>query len=251
MSKGIIFDIKELTVHDGPGVRTTVFFKGCPLRCRWCHNPEGWLPEPQTMKTAGGEKICGEETTTADLAAKLKKNADIFLETGGGITVSGGEPLFQPEFLLELLERLKPVHTAVQTSGQGDSGVFEKVVESCGLVLFDLKQMSTELHKKQTGMGNELILRNLEILINSQKRFVARMPMIPGVNITEEHFRAAAQTLLPAKDRVSIEILPYNPFTGAKYPSIGLTYAPPFPLGKTDEYPTGIFDKAGLPYKIL
>jgi len=251
MSKGMIFDIKELTVHDGPGIRTTVFLKGCPLRCLWCHNPEGWSLKPQVMKADKHEKICGQELEAADLAAKLKKNEDIFRETGGGVTISGGEPLMQPDFLLDLLTRCKPMHTALQTSGYGDSVIFQKAVELSGLVLFDLKQMSSEIHRQYTGVGNEEILSNLEILKNSGKRFIVRMPMIPGVNITEGHYQAAADILAPVKDRVRIEILPYNPYAGAKYPSIGLTYKFPNIPDVTPNYPVQIFKDTGLRCKVL
>jgi len=246
MNQGIIFDIKEMTVHDGPGVRVTVFFKGCPLRCLWCHNPEGLLPQPQLMNGA----ICGEILTAAELATKVKKNADVLQELGGGVTISGGEPLMQPEFLLSLLQELAPMHRVLQTSGYGNEGVFVEVIKNCELVHFDLKQMSPRLHKKFTGVDNGLILRNLGHLKDSGKPFVVRLPMIPGVNVTRGHFAAVAQLLEGVRDRVSIEILPYNSLAGAKYPWVGMEYTYTLPT-EVEPYPTDIFDKAGVVYKVL
>jgi len=301
MSKGVIFDIRELTVHDGPGVRTTVFLKGCPLRCNWCHNPEGWKTEPELMIRQAGctecglckqgcnheeckpfdrctkicplnlVQICGKEMGAETLANQLKKNADIFEQTGGGVTVSGGEPLMQPEFLIELLQRLSskmpppkillskspqlqnlpPVHTAVETSGYGDKEFFKKVVKASDLLLFDVKHMDPRQHKYWTGVDNSLILENLNYLILSGKQFIARMPLIPGVNDTDDNFERMAQYLEPAKDRCVLEILPYNRLAGAKYESVSRDYTPKFRVDDNVFFDGKYFDRFGLKWRVL
>ena len=194
---GIIFDIKEFAVHDGPGIRTTVFFKGCPLRCRWCHNPEGLSFKPQLMyksaRCRGCNKcrkecdhedcrpfgrcihvcpenclqITGREATAEELAEELKKSADTLGSSFGGFTFSGGEPLAQPEFLLELIENLQGYHLCIETSGYADSKIFEDVINKLDFVIMDIKLADSALHKKYTGVGNELILENYKILKQS------------------------------------------------------------------------------------
>jgi len=281
MQAGVIFDIRELTVHDGPGVRTTVFLKGCPLRCNWCHNPEGLDPRPELMIRRAGctncglcrqgcgheecrpfdrcakicpqnlIQICGKEIDAKTLAATLKKNADIFEETGGGVTVSGGEPLLQPEFLTALLEELAPLHTAVETSGYGDADAFMRVVEIADLILFDIKHMDSDAHKRWTGVDNRLILQNLERLMSSGKRFTARMPLIPGVNDTEENFAAMASFLSGAKDRLTLEVLPYNRLAGAKHDSVSREYRPEFDVDAAVRFSGEEFDRRGIGWKVL
>ena len=281
MPDGVIFDIRELTVHDGPGVRTTVFLKGCPLRCNWCHNPEGLSPRPELMIRKAGctncglcrqgcdheecrpfdrcakicpqnlIQICGKEIGAETLADMLKKSTDIFEETGGGVTVSGGEPLLQPEFLVEFLRRLAPLHTAVETSGYGDADVFMRVVETADLILFDIKHMDSGMHKRWTGVDNHLILENLERLMSCGKRFVARMPLIPGVNDTEENFAEMAGFLSRAKERLILEVLPYNRLAGAKYDSVSREYSPRFDVDAAVRFRGEEFDKRGIKWKVL
>ena len=242
MSTGVIFDIKEMTVHDGPGVRVTVFFQGCPLRCLWCHNPEGLSIAPPIW-----------QITAKELAQLVKKNAEMLQHLKGGVTISGGEPLMQPQFLLDTLEELSPLHRVLQTSGYGDEETFRQALKQCELVLFDLKQMSAEIHRQFTGKGNELILRNLEHLKASGKEFVIRLPMIPGVNVDELHFAGVVEKLSAVKDWARIEILPYNPMAGAKYSKAGMVYpfVPEHLEGEESRYPVQIFEEAGLSYRVL
>ena len=242
MSTGVIFDIKEMTVHDGPGVRVTIFFQGCPLRCLWCHNPEGLSIAPPIRRI-----------TAKELAQVVKKNAEMLQHLKGGVTISGGEPLMQPQFLLDTLEELSPLHRVLQTSGYGDEETFKQALKRCELVLFDLKQMSAEIHREFTGKGNELILRNLEHLKDSGKEFVIRLPMIPGVNINELHFMGVVKALSEVKEQVRIEILPYNPMAGAKYAKVGMEYrfVPEINENEELQYPVHIFDEAGLSYRVL
>ena len=251
MSKGVIFDIKELTIHDGPGVRITVFLKGCPLRCVWCHNPEGLSKKPQTMKGKDGvDRICGREIDSSVLVARIKKNEQMLQHLNGGVTISGGEPLMQPDFLLDTLKQLHPIHRVLQTSGYGEENSFIKAAENCELVHFDLKLISQELHERYTGKDNILILRNLENLKSLGCNFVARLVMINGANTDESNVLKIAELLEPVKGRVSLELLPYNPFSGAKYALIDKEYTFK-PKPEKQPYPVHIFEQAGLYYRIL
>jgi len=281
MSEGIIFDKKELSIHDGPGLRVTVFFKGCPLRCAWCHNPEGLLITRQTMKSNQGcndcgkckqscshsecegmslcSRICpnglirtiGEGVDSAKLAEQLKKYVPVFEQTGGGVTISGGEPLMQPLFLLDLLKYLESVHTVVQTSGYGDHSHFKKVVGAADLILFDIKLIDSAKHYEYTGVGNELIFQNLEALKTSGKFFTIRLPIIPGVNDTSEHIDGVTELIKDAKNRVSVEILPYNPLAGAKYASVGMTYKMRPDTTDVTNYYTDTLKREGIAVSVL
>jgi pyruvate formate lyase activating enzyme len=220
---GLVFDIREWTVHDGPGLRTTVFLKGCPLRCAWCHNPEGLSPEPQVMRGATGERVAGRRYTAAELAALLNRQAPL-LRDDGGITFSGGEPLMQAAFLAETIERLEDLHVTLDTSGYAPAEDFRLVAGRCDLVLFDLKLMDPEAHRRWTGVDNEPILRNLAELAGLGTPFVIRVPLVPGVTETTENLGAIARRVsaLPGPPRV--ELLPYNRAAGGKYAACGLEW---------------------------
>ncbi len=228
MSKGIIFSIEEFAINDGPGIRTTVFLKGCPLRCAWCHNPEGLSFAPQVMHSHEGDRICGEEYTAQTLAARLLKDREFFAMNDGGVTVTGGEPLAQPEFLIELLQLLEPVHRVIETSGYASDEVFQRVLPLVDLFLFDLKAMNPEIHKKYTGVDNTPILRNLATLCESGKPFIIRLPLIPGVNDTEEHMTLVREAIEGSRGLVRVEMLRYHKTAGAKYAMIDTHYDPPF-----------------------
>lgn len=249
MTTGTVFDIREFTVHDGPGTRVTVFLKGCPLHCRWCHNPEGLSPEPQLMirKSAcircsackakcthpdcmkfnrclhacplGLISVCGYRTNADALAKKLHGYTPFF-KSGGGITFSGGEPLMQPEFLYELLTKTRPLHRAVETSGYARAQVFEQIIEICDLVIMDLKLADRTAHKKYTGVYNDIILENLRRLQKSGREHIIRIPLIPSITDTEQNLCAAAKLVRDS----SVELLRYNGAAGAKYETIGKKY---------------------------
>lgn len=225
---GIIFSIEEFAINDGPGIRTTVFLKGCPLRCAWCHNPEGWRSEPEKMLKKGREELCGYRISAVDLSKRLSRDRDLFRESGGGVTFTGGEPLQQAPFLCEVMDDLEGIHKVVETSGYAPEEVFRSVLERADCMLFDIKLVDSALHRQYTGVGNEPILRNLKTLITSGKPFVARIPLIPGVNDTRENMEATASLLQGAAGLQRVELLRYNRVAGAKYPMVGLTYRPPF-----------------------
>ncbi len=247
---GTIFDIKEFSVHDGPGVRTTVFLKGCPLRCKWCHNPEGLLPYPQIMVkesqcihcnacyTPCTHEVCkpygrclvacpmglitlaGKEMDSAEVAAKVLKGKDFLRMSAGGVTISGGEPLMQPDFTIDLLKIMSELHRAIQTSGFADSEVFERVISNADYIMMDLKLIDSEKHRMYTGVDNKKILKNAEILKKSGKKHVFRVPLIPDITDTEENLRAISEVAGESE----VELLPYNAMAGAKYKSVGMEY---------------------------
>lgn len=221
---GLVFDIKEFAVHDGPGIRTTVFLKGCPLSCVWCHSPEGQSPAPQIMHTARGERIAGKTYTAQALATYLNNQAAILTANEGGVTFSGGEPLMQAPFIHDTLDLLEPVHRLLDTSGFAASRVFEALVTRFDLVYFDLKVMDPAAHRKYAGISNELILNNLQVLSRSGIPFVIRVPLIPTITDTTENLRAMAEYLHPLDGLVRVDLLPYNQLAGAKYAMLGLTY---------------------------
>ncbi len=232
---GVIFSIEEFAVNDGPGIRTTVFLKGCPLRCAWCHNPEGWSPHPQPLTKQGRTEICGYSISVDKLVAMLRRDEDIFRESGGGVTFTGGEPLVQADFLCNVLDRLSGIHRVVETSGHAPGKVFERVLEKVELMLFDVKLADGEMHKKYTGVDNRLIKANLKTLCESGKEFVARIPLIPGVNDSVENMQATAELLQGAKGLQRVELLRYHKTAGAKYPMVGIDYAPGFDEDRTPE----------------
>lgn len=225
---GIIFSIEEFAVNDGPGIRTTVFLKGCPLRCMWCHNPEGQSPKPQPLTKQGRTEMCGYSIDAESLATRIKRDEDIFRDSNGGVTFTGGEPLVQAQFLCDVMDRLDGIHKAVETCGHASTEVFQRVLDRVDFVLFDIKIADSDLHKRYTGVGNELIKANLKRLCESGKPFVARVPLIPGVNDTLENMEATANLLQGAKGLQRVELLRYHKTAGAKYPMIGLEYKPDF-----------------------
>lgn len=230
MEKGTVFSIEEFAVHDGPGIRTTVFLKGCPLRCAWCHNPEGISPEPQYMDRRDGRTVCGCEIMSGELAGKLLLNKDVYAMSGGGVTLTGGEPLMLAAFAAEVLAALQAggVHTAVETSGYAAPEVFRRVAGHAGLVLFDVKHTGPEQHRRWTGVDNAPVLRNLAWLCASGRPFVVRIPLIPGVNDTRENMLRTCLLVKDAPGLGRVGLLRYHKTAGAKYAMVGRTYAPAF-----------------------
>lgn len=253
VTAGTVFDIREFTVHDGPGGRITFFLKGCPLRCVWCHNPEGQRFDREIMvKTTlcthcgsckrnaestdlirygrdisacpnGLISLCGEELTPEGVLARVLPMKEMLALTEGGVTFSGGEPLSQPGFLRKSLDLLgeNGIHRAVETCGYTSREIFRALVlDRCEYVMMDLKLMDDDAHKRYTGVSNKLILENAKALLESGKDFEFRTPLIPGITDTEENLAAIEAFIGGAK----WERLPYNELAGAKYPMLGREY---------------------------
>ena len=264
---GIVFDIQRACLHDGPGIRTTVFLKGCPLKCLWCHNPEGIFAQPQLSYrdeacvrcehcadtcpngvhqfygpihalefdkcTLCGEcirqcdhsglRVVGKDMSVEEVLKEVLADSDFYKNSGGGITLSGGEPLWQVEFSMELLQKSKGarIHTCIETSGCASSRLFKKSFEFTDLILFDYKISNPELHKRYTGVTNESILHNFALAYQSGVPIVLRCPIIPGVNDDKGHFRAICAIEKNYPGLLGIEIMPYHRMGTAKSKEIG------------------------------
>ena len=282
MSTGTVFDIKEFAVFDGPGIRTTVFMKGCPLRCHWCHNPEGLQAKPQLMVSkaacircgacervckhpesciacgecvpvcrGGFRKIVGQAWDAETLAARLQKDADVYRMSGGGVTFSGGEPLMQWGFISEVIHGLEGVHAAIETSGCASDEVFADAMDRCSLIMMDWKVSDPVLHRHYTGVEQERIRRHAQMLAAGDTPFMLRMPIIPGVNDNEAHFRTAARLVKGSKSLVRVDVLPYQRAAGAKYEMVGLEYRPDFEDDRPPRFFTEVFEQEGVPYQIF
>jgi pyruvate formate lyase activating enzyme len=282
--KGRIFSIEEFAVYDGPGIRTTVFFKGCHMRCNWCHNPEGVAFEREAVRSPNGcprcdelgticpvcrekalangleidEKakglirISGEDFEPDELAVKLLKNVDILNMNHGGITFTGGEPLAQPDFLFQVLSKLKgKTHLMMETSGYCDMATFMKIVSMLDLLIIDMKIIDSELAYEYEGINNAPIIKNYEVLKMMDVPFIARVPLIPGVVDTQANIDAIIGILKSAKNLLWVELLPYNKMAGSKHASIGQSYHPLFDETQESRICLEDFEKAGLKAKVL
>jgi len=224
----VIFDIKRFAVHDGPGIRTTVFLKGCPLRCWWCHNPESQALEPFTVdierkvngKSVPGKKTYGERIELKALMEVVLRDLHFYQESGGGITFSGGEPLMQIDGLEALLKMCKQhgLHTTVDTSGFAPLGHFERIMPCTDLFLYDLKNMGAELHQQYTGVQNGLILSNADFLLKAGAHMVFRIPVVPGINTSDEEVDRMVGFLEERMDVLKeLHLLPYHRIAENKY----------------------------------
>jgi pyruvate formate lyase activating enzyme len=249
MTSGIVFDIKEFTVHDGPGVRTTVFLKGCPLACMWCHNPESQSILPQVIRSPTGERLAGWEYEAAELAALLNQQAALLRANEGGITFSGGEPLLQAEFVAEVIDRLDDLHVVLDTCGHAPQADFLLVLARSDLVFYDLKLVDRQAHLHYTDVDNDLILANLELLGQSGKPFIIRVPLVPGVTDTDENLTGIAKAIENMPGLVEVDLLPYNRAAGSKYRYTGMEFKPDYDEARPLNFNTQIFEQAGLKVK--
>lgn len=283
MSKGTIFSIEEFSTYDGPGIRMTIFLKGCPLRCMWCHNPEGQRLESEMARSPNGclscgaclrqgeiktgkpclipesanvcprhlVRICGEEYSTEALTSKIEKNLAILNGSGGGVTFSGGEPLVQADFLQLCLQRLKgKTNRAIQTCGYAPSDVFQSVLRECDYVLYDLKLMDDDKHRRYTGVSNRKILDNYRILSQSGIPFCTRIPLIPTVNDTVENLTETARFMKEC-GVTYLEVLPYNKMAGGKYLMLGREYRTDFDEACEPQVRKEIFNEYGIEVRVL
>ncbi len=233
--QGKIFDIKRFAVNDGMGIRTTIFFKGCPLNCLWCHNPESISSDFQSVilerkldgKIFSYQQNIGRMIDVDDLLKEILKDKHFFEQSGGGVTFSGGEPMWQFDFLYQIVSACKQngIHTAIDTSGLCSKKEIKKIAKVCDLFLFDLKMLNEESHKKYTGVSNKAILSNLEALLKESSNVIVRIPVISGINDSKEFIEDIRMYL---KDKAAgiqeISLLPFHNTGKSKYDRFGIPY---------------------------
>jgi len=234
--QGLIFSIKRYSIHDGPGIRVTFFMKGCPLSCWWCHNPEGISPVPRvivrTRKLDNREFSSDEEVgryySVGEIIEILEKDRVFIEQSKGGVTFSGGEPMMQPEFLLEALKacKMNGYHTAVDTSGYASPEILRSVMAFTDLFLFDIKHLENSKHIEYTGVSNIGILDNLKMIFESGKEVIVRIPVIPGKNDNKEHLDELRNLLSSFKKHnlKKVNLLPFHRTGASKYKRFDLPY---------------------------
>jgi pyruvate formate lyase activating enzyme len=273
VTSGIVFDIRRFSIRDGPGIRTTVFLKGCPLSCAWCHNPEsqsagaelvmrsnrclrcgacaeacpedaiqmgegGPITDPGRCELcglcadacfSGARELAGRDLTVAHVIAEIERDRPFYDESGGGATFSGGEPLLQPEFLVEALSACKArgIRTALDTCGYAPWPALDRVRHHADLFLYDIKTMDDAKHRALTGVSNRLILENLAALSRRGHAVILRVPIIPGVNDSDEEIRALGALAASLPSLLRIELLPYHRIGVEKYGRIARQYSLP------------------------
>jgi len=233
--KALIFDIKRFALHDGPGIRTTLFFKGCPLQCQWCHNPESRSCSinsyNHTDRIGDKEFVTRKEIGTyysiQELIDEARKDEVFYAESSGGITCSGGEPLQQSEFVISFLKKCKKesIHTAVDTTGYIKWEILERITTTTDLFLYDIKHLDPVQHKKFTGVDNDLILNNFKKLIERKNKTIARLPIIPGFNEDEQSMNTTIDFLsdMISENFNEVHLLPYHNIGESKYKKFNIS----------------------------
>ena len=288
--KGMVSDIQRFSLHDGPGIRTTVFLKGCNLRCRWCHNPESLSPERQlqflpakcigcgacleacprgvhgladgrrTLRRdrcaacgacteicyAGALVLVGREMTAEEVLAEVLPDRSYYRNSGGGVTLSGGEPLAQADFCQEVLTRCRAegIHTAVETNLAWPADRITGLLDALDLVMADLKLISPAAHERWTGAPNEQILANARRLAGEPVDLIVRTPVVPGVNDTPEEIGRIADVIRGFENLLYYELLPYHPLGAGKYESFGMDYTLSGVTRPSDEAMRALGDEA-------
>ena len=251
MRTGLVFDIQEFSIEDGPGIRTTVFMKGCPLRCQWCHNPESQSSTPQMMCSPSGNRLAGVEYTSFELAERLNRQGSLLRAGQGGVTFSGGEPLMQAAFIAEIIDQLNDLHIILDTSGYGARRALLTLLKRVHLVYFDLKVIEPLAHRRYTGRSNRLVLDNLQVVSESGVPFVIRIPLVPNVTDTIENLGAIADIARNLPGLVRVDLLPYNRAAGAKYTAVGMPFQPSFPEDQPVNPRLDLFEQVGLEARIV
>jgi len=246
MSRGVVFDIRELTVHDGPGLRTTVFMKGCPLRCQWCHNPESQAFQTQIMRSPVGERICGVEYSDVELADRLNRYAPLLANGVGGITFSGGEPLAQSAFVADVIDRLVGLDITLDTCGFAGPDDFERLARRVNRVYFDLKLIDAEMHRRFTGVDNAPILANLRRLSELGTPFHIRVPLVPAVTDTDQNLIQIRSVIAGLRGLICVDLLSYNKAAGGKYACIDRDFSPTYDESRPLNIRPDIFSDAGI-----
>ena len=299
MTKGMITTVQRFSLHDGPGIRTTVFFKGCNMRCLWCHNPETIQAHPQlhvypskcincgacvlvcptrarVMRDGrlvynrslctncgrcvnecftGAIALSGKEVTVAEVMAEILQDKAYYSRSGGGVTLSGGEVLQQPEFAAALLTacRAEGIQTAIETNLNADFEVIGRLLPLLDLIMADLKLNDDDAHIKWTGVSNQQVIDNIRRLDQAGVPMILRTPIIPGVNDRDDEIQAIAQVVAPVKNLLYFELLNFNPLGGSKYASLDMadTFAAarPLPAARMEEL-AAIARRAGLDVRI-
>jgi pyruvate formate lyase activating enzyme len=225
--QGTIFDIKHFAVHDGPGIRQTVFFKGCPLNCWWCHNPESQNIEHESFirinildgKEFKKDETIGYQISIDELLKTISGDKIFFEESDGGVTFSGGEPLMQADFLYEIARLCKEnnIHTCLDTTGFATEKTIHKIASVIDCFLFDIKIIDNELHKKYTGVPVDGILKNLQWLDANHKNVILRFPVIPGITNTTKNLKEIKEFISDLKNTKQIDLLPFHTISKSKY----------------------------------
>lgn len=236
--KGRIFDIQRFSIHDGPGIRTIIFLKGCVLRCRWCCNPESQNFDFETMTMDGKVKSIGRDVTVGEIMQEVLRDMPYYRRSGGGITLSGGECLVQPEFSAAILAAAKEygLNTAIESTGCADFSKIQLLLPHLDLYLMDIKHTNSEKHKAFTGVDNRLILENARRIAENAKKLIIRVPVIPTFNDTPEEIRGIAEFAASLPGVEEIHLLPYHRLGQDKYAGLGREYTLKHISPPTDEH---------------